>query len=578
MGDRLAVIEDLIRNLPLGGSPGPSSSSQPRHLRSSTGSPYDESEGGGRRPSTPSPGRHRNLTAATSGPEVEGGAAADNDEADEYDDGDGAASSVINDPEAAETFEGPSSLAAHAAFASDFAASAAEAAVTPFSGPDARMDSALSSLRQMVNLLRSSRGSGGGGGDEGSPAAAPASQHPSQYAHYRGRLRDLPMPPVDRVTARLRALKSAPGPGLLVVVTCFADMDRFLDRCRRVYLHTSRGDIPPALFLIVNAGLVHLFFEEAINAPPGPEKEELLSYTARCRANVEAAVAQLPLLLPASLENLEALLMAASAAIDVSRPSLAWLLTSRAAHMCRVLGLHQAPPPGPQRKNDDGAVAQTRALLFWSTYMLDKGLSLRLGRASVLQDYDISVPRTIHVPAAKSAATSSSSPGLVNQAVLGLWIKHAEVQGRIYQRLYSPGALRQPEAARARQVDLIVADLQVLRRETARLRADVLASAASSSASSSSASASATTPRGTAAPDDDQSRLFALILQTDEVSYLSSLALAYRAVPPGPAPGGGHSRSFAVECLDAARAAMRCHTDFMESLGDTGMKIVYLHW
>lgn len=564
MGDRLAVIEDLIRNLPLGGSPGqPSSSSpsQPRHLRpgcSSTGSPYDESEGvGGRRPST----------AAAGWPDTEA-------TADEDDDDDDASSSVFDDPEAVGTFEGPSSLAAHAALASDFVASAASAAVTPFTGPDARMDSALSSLRQMVNLLQSSRG-GSGGQEDGEPAA------PTSHAqHYRGRLRDLPMPPVDRVTTRLRALKSAPGPGLLVVVTCFTDMDRFLDRCRRVYMHTSRGDIPPALFLIVNAGLVHLFFEEAINAPPGPEKEALTGYTARCRANVEAAVAQLPLLLPASLENLEALLMAASAAIDVSRPSLAWLLTSRAAHMCRALGLHQASPPPPPRRgggrrrdvntDDDDAIARTRALLFWSTYMLDKGLSLRLGRASVLQDYDISVPRTIGIPAANPS--SPSSPGLVNQAVLSLWIKHAEVQGRIYQRLYSPGALRQPEAARARQVDLIVADLQVLRGETARLRADVLA--LSSSSSSSSASVPSTTPR---AADDDhhQYRLFDLILQTDEVSYLSSLALAYRAVPPAPT---GHSRSFAVECLDAARTAMRCHTDFMESLGDTGMKIVYLHW
>jgi hypothetical protein len=231
--------------------------------------------------------------------------------------------------------------------------------------------------------------------------------------------------------------------------------------------------------------------------------------------------------------------MAASLAIDLSRPSLSWLLTNRAAHMCRTLGLHQESSV----RNDTPDMRAQKALLFWSTYMLDKGLSLRLGRASVLQDYDISIPSVLE-------ATYGEQP---SQAILSLWIKHAGVQGKIYQRLYSPGALRQSETARSQQVQLLERDLQFLLRETWKLLDDVRATQDSSK----------------------QNRSFEIILKSDEVSYYSSLALAYRALPPS---GTGRSRTFADECLEAARAAMRSHQEAMDMIEDVSLQVVYMHW
>ncbi|KAI1841460.1 hypothetical protein JX266_012389 [Neoarthrinium moseri] len=450
------------------------------------------------------------------------------------DDNDG---STIFDPEDAESFEGSSSLAAHAAFASELVSQAVQsnmlAAGTPYSAPNPRIEAALSSLRQMVDLQTTRQGMSGG--------EAP----PQKTIHVgRGRLRDLPMPPMDFVIEKLRDLKGAPGPMMLLVVTCFTDIEDFTNRCRRLYFCTDDADFSESLFIIVNAGLMYLFFEGSVTAPAGSaEKARLERCCAMCQGNVEAALAHLPLLMPATLENVEALLMAASFAIDLSRPSLSWLLTSRAAHMCRTLGLHQESSV----RNDPPEVRANKAILFWSTYMLDKGLSLRLGRASVLQDYDISVPSVLHQTHVQHPHGSPPS-----EAILSLWIKHAEVQGRIYQRLYSPGALRQSEAARSQQVQLVVKDLQFLLQETLRLMEDVRIHAKTR-----------------------EEKMFEIVLKSDEVSYYSSLALAFRALPPS---GTGASFSFADECLDSARAAMKSHQEAMAMMDDKSLVIVYLHW
>lgn len=148
--------------------------------------------------------------------------------------------------------------------------------------------------------------------------------------------------------------------------------------------------------------------------------------------------------------------------------------------MCRTLGLHQVhsmKDDSPQKKAD-------KSLLFWCTYMLDKGLSLRLGRASILQDYDISLP---HIVPETRAATY---PG---NEVMTLWIKHAQIQGRIYERLYSPGALRQSETYRAEQVGILTSEQKHLMAESLALFAEFNAT------------------------DAAEGRMFAIMLKSDEV-------------------------------------------------------------
>ncbi|KAK8037628.1 hypothetical protein PG991_000974 [Apiospora marii] len=548
MGDRLATIEALLRNL----STSSPSTANSNSLASSSNTPSDQDrrtrQQNNDTPTTTPGGTSENLSPSKT----------------PYDD-----TSTVFEPDDSETFEGSTSLAAHAAFASDFVASAS-IAVAPFSGSNPRMEAALSSLKQMVELQNSRTGPGSTTRSyfDGHNASAAASHGKHRSAKGPVRLKDLPMPPMELVISELRQLQSAPGSMMLLVVTCFTDQEVFVERCRRLYFHTDHSDIPEALFLNVNAGLIYLFFEKSIRAPAGTaEKATLEKCTAMCQYNMETAIAQLPLILPATLENCEALLMGASFAVDVSRPSLAWLLTERAANMCRTLGLHQEHT----QRGDTPELRRTKALIFWSAYMLDKGLSLRLGRASVLQDYDIGVPSVLERTALDDDYGGVAGSGH-STAILSLWIKHAEVQGRIYQRLYSPGALRQAESTRAAQVRAVIVDLQFLLRETQKLLDEATARAQSG---------------------DRDSQMFALILKSDEVGYWSSAALAYRALPPstddGAGGGGGESatsggkgngksRTFADECTDAARAAMRSHQECMDMMSDTSLKVIYLHW
>lgn len=88
---------------------------------------------------------------------------------------------------------------------------------------------------------------------------------------------------------------------------CFMAIENFTDHCRRVYFATE--DFSAATFIIVNAGLFYLFQERVMEADNEPVASEYQRYCSMCRDNLETALANLSLLLPAKVENIEALLL-----------------------------------------------------------------------------------------------------------------------------------------------------------------------------------------------------------------------------------------------------------------------------
>ncbi|GAA4685841.1 hypothetical protein GCM10025794_23740 [Massilia kyonggiensis] len=78
--------------------------------------------------------------------------------------------------------------------------------------------------------------------------------------------------------------------------------------------------------------------------------------------------------------------------------------------------------------------------LFLCVYCLDKSLSLRLGRASSIQDFDIiiTIPEDLGGPRVDEPW----------RTMYHLWVKTAEIQGKVYEQLYSPAALSRPERER----------------------------------------------------------------------------------------------------------------------------------
>lgn len=67
-----------------------------------------------------------------------------------------------------------------------------------------------------------------------------------------------------------------------------------------------------------------------------------------------------------------------------------------------------------------------KRIIFWHVYTLDKGLGLRLGRASVIRECDISIPRVFEFDLFGPAEASS---------VPTMWVEISGIQSRIYEQL-----------------------------------------------------------------------------------------------------------------------------------------------
>lgn len=478
------------------------------------------------------------------------------------------------------------------------------------------MAAALSSLKQIVGLSqqqrarnnnpatstnttggggggahrRGSNGSSGGGGGGGGLGAA--SVREVRFAHQRvlprGGFRDLRMPPVTAVIPVLREIKETPpGTFTLISVCCFMAVENFAEACRRVYF--ALDDFSQATFIIVNAGLYYLFQEKSVTAESDAAVAEYTAYYELCRDNLETGLANLKFFLGASMETIEALLLGASYAIEVSRPSLAWQLNTTAAQLCQDLGYHRVTggTVGADRSepgsggSEAGAAASgvgngstaaggglaggggggggsalndKKAILFWFSYMLDRGLALRLGRAPIIQDFDVTLPRVI---------------GQVNatdmwKEVLRLWIAHSDIQGQIYEKLYSPTSLSHPVGQRVEAAQGLAAKLKMIAEQAGLLRTGEMRRHSSRGGGGEGGWA-----------DARKATVTEMVMKSDQVSFLSSLTLVYRAIPPGFAGGS----TFTSECIETARLAMQTHEECMKLMGSNlWVAASYIHW
>lgn len=142
-------------------------------------------------------------------------------------------------------------------------------------------------------------------------------------------------------------------------------------------------------------------------------------------------------------------------AMEISKPSLCWTLTSKAVEICYTLGLHQNESC-MNSKSDDSRYEQ---ILFWSVYCIDKSLSLRLGRSSSISDWDITTPLPV--------LEEPHSQPLVS--LLSRWIPTARCQGKIYDMLYSPDSIAQSDQERLSRVEDLADDITKIREDAAQL-------------------------------------------------------------------------------------------------------------
>ncbi|KIX98689.1 uncharacterized protein Z520_05990 [Fonsecaea multimorphosa CBS 102226] len=430
-----------------------------------------------------------------------------------------------------QTFEGNSSMTAHTAFASEFL----EKAVTntPLSRHlSPNIENALASLRQMVQMQQ----------------RKDISQE-STFAHQKtipkGGVSQLPLPPTDVVLKLLREIKVNP-PTIFILSCTFLTVESFIEYCRRVYFATE--DYGPATFIIVNAGLYYAFQEKSFRDEAN--SQEYREYHHLCRDNLETALANLPLLLPSNKETIEALLLGVTYAIEVSKFTLGWQLNSAAAAMCQTLGWHRL------QATEDEKTHNTKLATFWFCYMLDKGLSLRFGRTSVMQDWDISTPRRFHTTHHVEPWTEA----------INLWIKTGGVMGETYEHLYSPAALARQPGQRIETASLLVAKMKQLWNELQGF---------STTLKRQDRSLVDTSADGGIKGKEWRTMSLAVVLKSAEVSHWASLTLVYRAIPSAP----GFPSTFNTECIDAARGAFSAHEECMKLTADNlFVQAGYLHW
>ena len=168
------------------------------------------------------------------------------------------------------------------------------------------------------------------------------------------------------------------------------------------------------------------------------------TYAVLCKRHTEVAMSQLDVCMPANYENIMALVLGAAQAIEMSKPSLCWVMISNAVGLCQRLGYHRIET----MSNDSVEERNSKIYIFWMIYMFDKTISLRLGRASAIQDWDITLPFIL-------IDEQPTSGGDGNQ-MLAYWVKVARVQGQIYEKLFCPAAfLRSSEERTRTAIELV---------------------------------------------------------------------------------------------------------------------------
>lgn len=162
-------------------------------------------------------------------------------------------------------------------------------------------------------------------------------------------------------------------------------------------------------------------------------------------------MSQLDLYLPATYENVLALLLGSAQAIEMCKPSLCWTMIYSAIQLAQSLGYHRIQT----MKDDSEEERAAKIHVFWFIYVTDKTLSLRLGRASIIQDWDMSLPYP-NIDSDHARFGSLVQQGQKGTELLCYWIKVAEIQGKTYEKLFSPAGSLRPLDERARTAKELV--------------------------------------------------------------------------------------------------------------------------
>ncbi|KAF2025655.1 hypothetical protein EK21DRAFT_75922 [Setomelanomma holmii] len=388
----------------------------------------------------------------------------------------------------------------------------------------------------------------------------------------------LEKPPWDVVSYVVEKASTHPTTALAIIFP-FLEMKNLRETIDDVYHNPG---LCVATRRMLAYGVLHSLFEEFATFPLiGMDPADYRRYVDQCKVQVEVAMSQLDIFMPASYDNIMALLLGAACAVEMCKPSLCWVLTSMAGTLCQTLGYHRW-----QTMKDDTEEERNRKIhIFWMIYMFDKTMSLRMGRASSIQDWDISLPYFTE--------NMLNAEGAAGKEMLAYWVKVARVQGHTYEKLFSPAAFIRPYEERARiAIDLVNQMNQAwFERGDARATdlSNIITTAQKGSKTTnmspndtevpsrrkrSTAQAFGTSLNASQYMRATLDRVEDVFFHADVVMHYSTCALIQRAISPD-------NVTFNQECLESSRAALvahqRCNAQFNVK-GNEQLWNGYIHW
>ncbi|KAK5055930.1 hypothetical protein LTR84_012480 [Exophiala bonariae] len=410
-------------------------------------------------------------------------------------------------------YEGDSSFNAH----SKLAVMSFESGLNnyPYSSSIQDVSAAVATLRGFLTKSLSDQND--------SPASGP--QVLQEIIHYP-QLSSLQLPPMDIVLRLLRHIKVH---GHRFLYECpMLNLQEINALCQDLFFPAEPCTI--ATFITTHTALYYLFRDlplkdmEVLNL----NSSEVKSLVEMCVKNAQVAFRNLRLVMDPTYENLQALMIGAISAMDLSRPAFGWSLISAACRLCQDAGYHRLPSYSVAPDAD----TTKKRLLFWFIYTTDRNMALNFGRAPNLQSYDISVERP-KIPEEMPSAWGT---------MYYMWMDYADIQGDIYEQLYSARAQSEPIEDKVRHARRLAKRMHELRKEFGFV--DI-----------------SRVPYG---------EEFQQALLSTEITILSALTLIYRAIPP-PASSTGeaqHPLKPNAEALSTARQALTTSLTAWETLRD----------
>ena len=240
------------------------------------------------------------------------------------------------------------------------------------------------------------------------------------------------LPPQEAVLNILRGAQAADCLFFSIWLPFFTatEFERLCDQ-----LYSDFDSCLPATRTIVCGG-IHYMFVEYLSACKIPFDSAYWSYAQSFKVRFESCLRHYSVLSMPTFDNILALVFGAGHAIQVSEFASAWPMVSAAANMCQALGWHRT-------SGTHSGVSGAQNILFWLIYYFDKCLSLRLGRSSNIQDFDV----TVSYP---------KEPAETQYRSWHLWfttlIDIAAAHGLIYEHLFSPRSMNYTPKQRSQRV------------------------------------------------------------------------------------------------------------------------------